>query len=80
MSVEPWPSSAFDAAIFRGLDARGRRELEASGHLRKLGAGDRVFHEGDRGAALFVVVDGKVIVTGTARGDDHKLELRRVVS
>ncbi len=80
MSATPWPAAIFDAPLLRGLDARGRRELTASGHLRALAPGDRVYREGDRGQALFVVADGVVTISGTPRGDARAVELRRVTA
>lgn len=74
---EPWPAIVFDAAVFRGLDARAHREIEAAGRLRRLRAGERLYASGQGGDALFVVASGVVALSAVRRGEDEPSVLRR---
>lgn len=73
-----WPSVIFDAPIFRGLDQRAQKEIEAAGTLRKLHGGDAVFREHESGDAFFVVASGAVVISAVRRGDDAATVIRRV--
>lgn len=71
-----WPAIVFDAPLLRGLDARGRREVERAGSLRAVVAGESIYRRGERGAALYVVARGEVILSGVARGEERPRSLR----
>jgi CRP-like cAMP-binding protein len=48
------------APLFSGLDAESAASLERSMGPVVLGRGDVLFHEGDDGKELFVVIEGKI--------------------
>lgn len=48
------------APLFKGLDAEAMKELSSAMTPRKLARGAVLFHEGDSGDQLFIVVDGKI--------------------
>jgi CRP-like cAMP-binding protein len=48
------------APLFSGLDAESAASLEKSMSPVVLGRGDVLFHEGDDGKELFVVIEGKI--------------------
>lgn len=48
------------ASIFTGLDDDAASSLEASMTSRSVHRGDVLFHEGDAGQELFVVIEGKI--------------------
>lgn len=65
-----WPEAVFRVPLLRGLDERGRGEVQSSGRLLELGAGDVLFEPGDPSDALFVVIRGEVELWALARGDE----------
>ena len=71
-----WPAAVFDAPVFRGLDARARREIEDAGRLLSLKAGEAVYRAGEAGGSFFVVAEGSVALRAVRRGDDRESELR----
>src|ERR1700749_1882847 len=73
---EAWPSVVFDAPVLRGLDARGRREIEGAGRLWSPLEGAAVYRAGDEGASFFVVASGKVALRAVRRGGDKETALR----
>lgn len=72
----PWPDVVWTAPALSGVDARGRRELEAAGRLARLGSGEELFRAGDPSDSFFVVARGKVALRTVRRGDDGESELR----
>lgn len=56
------PAMLAGAALFAGLDEVHLQELLAKGVRRRFGAGEAVFHEGDRADGLHVVLSGRVKV------------------
>jgi CRP/FNR family transcriptional regulator len=54
------------APLFDALDEEGTRALRRQMSEVKLSRGDRLFEEGDDGAALYVVLDGKIKLTRAA--------------
>lgn len=64
--------------MLRGLDERGRLDVQSSGRLWELAAGDALFEPGDPSDALFVVVRGEVELWSVARGDEAPSLLRVV--
>ncbi|HEY6723391.1 MAG TPA: cyclic nucleotide-binding domain-containing protein, partial [Polyangiaceae bacterium] len=74
-----WPEAVFRVPLLRGLDERGRAEVQSSGRLLELAAGDVLFEPGDPSDALFVVVRGEVELWSLARGDEAA-SLVRVVA
>jgi CRP/FNR family transcriptional regulator len=54
------------APLFDALDEEGTRALRRQMSEVKLSRGDRLFEEGDAGAALYVVLDGKIKLTRAA--------------
>ncbi|BDZ62576.1 CRP-like cAMP-activated global transcriptional regulator [Demequina sediminis] len=59
--------------LFGGMDATSARSLIAQMRRRELAKGDTIFHEGDDGHALYVVVKGKVKLARTARDGRENL-------
>jgi len=68
----------FRAPVLRGLDERGRSDVQSSGRLFELAAGEALFEPGDPSDALFVVVRGEVELWSVARGDEAPRVLRVV--
>ncbi len=54
------------APLFDALDEEGTRALRRQMSEVKLSRGDRLFEEGEDGAALYVVLDGKIKLTRAA--------------
>lgn len=55
--------------LFKSLDAAGRERLIESGYVLLFDPGDVLIREGDEGAAMYLVMNGKVRVeTSGARG------------
>lgn len=79
MQRRPWPDVVFQAVPLRGLDARGRRDIEEAGTLRALPDGAVVYRAGEGGEAFFVVAEGGVSLVAVRRGDDGGSELRAVL-
>jgi Fe-S-cluster-containing dehydrogenase component len=75
---QPWPEIVFQAGPLRGLDARGRRELEDAGALRTLADGAVVYRAGEGGESFYVVAAGGISLVAVRRGDDGDSELRSV--
>jgi len=48
-----------DVPLFQGLDHRHLAQLAKLMHPRTLAAGEVVFHEGDEGVAMHIIVSGK---------------------
>lgn len=71
-----WPSIVWDAPVFRGLDARARREIEESGKIYSVEADEIVFRAGDKSDAFFVVAEGTIVLTAVRRGETQEQELR----
>ncbi len=61
--------------LFSELSATQLREVEHIVHLRTYGAGEVIFHAGDAGVAMFVILAGKVkiILPGNNTEDDREL-------
>ena len=74
-----WPEVVWDAAVLRGLDARARAEIEASGRLRKMVPGEIVYRPGQPADALYVVVEGACALSAVRRGEAEATRIRRVV-
>ena len=72
-----WPEVVWDAPVLRGLDARARSEIQASGRLRSLGAGEVLYRTGDPADALFVVAAGACTLHGVRRGETQPAMIRR---
>lgn len=65
-----WPEAVFRVPLLRGLDERGRTEVQSSGRLLDLAPGEVLFEPGDPSDALFVVLRGGVELWSVARGDE----------
>jgi Fe-S-cluster-containing dehydrogenase component/CRP-like cAMP-binding protein len=74
------PRSVFEAPLFRGLDARAQREIEAASTLRRVAAGEALYREGDRGETLLVVVEGEVELGRERRSDGARAVIRRALA
>ena len=59
--------------LFRGMDAENARSLISKMRRIELACGETIFHEGDGGQALYIVVKGKVKLTRTARDGRENL-------
>lgn len=73
-----WPDAVFRAPVLRGLDERGRVDVQSSGRLFELAVGEVLYEPGDPSDALFVVVRGEVELWSLARGDEAASLLRVV--
>lgn len=71
-----WPPAVWDAPVFRGLDARARREIEDAGRMVSLAEGEVVYRAGEAARAFYVVAEGLVALSAVRRGEDHESELR----
>jgi len=60
-------------ALFKDLPRRDLQALAASARERKYGAGETLIRQGDTGAGLFILVDGKVRVFQQAEGGERDL-------
>lgn len=74
-----WPEVVWDVAVLRGLDARARAEIESSGHLRKMIAGEIVYRPGQPADALYVIVEGACVLSAVRRGEAAASSIRRAV-
>ncbi|MBL8743360.1 MAG: cyclic nucleotide-binding domain-containing protein, partial [Myxococcales bacterium] len=64
----------FDAPVLRALDARGRQEIQAAMKLVRLGRGQELYRQGERGDSFFVTVSGSVrIAAAKGRGTERLL-------
>ncbi len=75
-----WPDLIWDAAALRGVDERGRAEIEAAGRVDDLKRGAKVFSIGEPADDFFVVEHGEVEVCAVPRGEEKMRVLRRVVA
>lgn len=75
-----WPDRIWDAAALRGVDERGRTEIEAAGRIDDLKKGAKVFSIGEPADEFFVVENGEVEVRAVPRGEEKVRVLRRVVA
>ncbi len=75
-----WPEMVWDVPMLRGLDARGRREIEAAGTLRRLASGEILFAPGDPADVLHVVTSGSVVLAGARHGEDGASVVRRAIA
>lgn len=71
-----WPSVVWDAPVFRGLDARARREIEESGKIFTADQDEIIYRAGDSSDAFFVVAEGSVVLSAVRRGETQEQELR----
>jgi Fe-S-cluster-containing dehydrogenase component/CRP-like cAMP-binding protein len=80
--VSAWPEAAWGSPWLEGIDAPSRALLEASGAVRRLAKGARVYGEGEPAGAFFVVTEGVVELRGSRRGERAvaPLTLRRAVA
>ncbi|HTJ84822.1 MAG TPA: cyclic nucleotide-binding domain-containing protein, partial [Polyangiaceae bacterium] len=74
---EPLPAVVFDAPLFRGLDARGRRELEGAARTLRYPEGAELYAEGARGDAFFIVAEGEIELSREGRPGAGRAVLRR---
>ena len=75
-----WPEIVWGAAALRGVDDRGRAEIEAAGALASLASGERVYAQGEPADHFYVVESGEIEVIATPRGEERSRVLRRVVA
>lgn len=73
-----WPDVVWGAAALRGVDERGRSEIEAAGEMQTHARGALVFATGEPADDFFVVESGEVEVRAVARGEESARVLRRV--
>ncbi len=73
-----WSDRIWDAAALRGVDDRGRSEIEAAGRIDDLKKGAKIFSIGEPADEFFVVEHGEVAVRAVPRGDEKIRVLRRV--
>ncbi|MDQ1711301.1 MAG: family transcriptional regulator, cyclic receptor protein [Frankiaceae bacterium] len=60
-----------ETALFSGIDQRTAEEVARRMVRRTLRRGQPLFHQGDRGDALYVVVDGSVAVVVSSENGDR---------
>jgi Fe-S-cluster-containing dehydrogenase component len=77
--VTTWPDSVWDAAALRGVDERGRAEIEAAGRVEDFEKGAKTFSIGEPADDFFVVVEGEIEIRAVPRGEEKTRVLRRVV-
>src|SRR5262249_15197309 len=75
-----WPEVVWDAPVLRALDPRARSEIQASGRVRSLSAGEVLYRAGDPADALFVVAAGACTLHGVRRGEVQPTLIRRARS
>src|SRR6187455_1340032 len=75
-SDDGFPEGVFRAPVLRGLDLRGREDVQSSGRILELDRGDVLFEAGEPSDALFVVIRGEIEVWSIARGDEAPSVLR----
>lgn len=75
-TTSAWPAIVWDAPVFRGLDARARREIEESGKSFHVEPDEVIFRAGDKSDTFFVVAEGSVVLTAIRRGEAQEQELR----
>lgn len=75
-AAEAWADGALASPLLRDLGADSRRSLLAAARLRKLDDGQALYRAGESGDCLFLVVEGRLSVRATRRGDDADSELR----
>ncbi len=71
-----WPEDIFGSPVLRGLDERGRHDLERYGRLLELEPDAVLFQPGEPSDALFVVARGAVELRTVARGDEAESVIR----
>lgn len=54
--------------FFHELDQEAAADLESLGRVRRYGTGDVIFHEGDDGDRVFVVISGRVKLSSSSEG------------
>lgn len=79
MTTAPWPAAVWSSPLLRGLDDRGRREIEASGKLVEKRPDESVYADGEPADVVFVVAKGVVSVTTLARGARATRVQRRAI-
>ena len=75
-----WPGIVWGAAILRGLDDRGRREIEAAGTLHEKRTGETLYADGDAADAVYVVAKGEIEVSGLSRGERARRTKRKALA
>ncbi|MEO7113957.1 MAG: cyclic nucleotide-binding domain-containing protein, partial [Polyangiaceae bacterium] len=75
-----WSDRIWDASALRGVDERGRAEIEAAGRIENLKKGAKAFSIGEPADDFFVVEDGEIEVRAVPRGEENVRVLRRVVA
>lgn len=73
-----WPEVVWGAAALRGVDERGRAEIEAAGKLASIEKNATVFAPGEPADDFFVVESGEVTLSATPRGEEKARVLRVV--
>jgi CRP-like cAMP-binding protein/Fe-S-cluster-containing dehydrogenase component len=66
----------FEHPLLRGIDERGRAEIEAAARVRSPGAGEVVVRHGEPGDSVFVVLEGQVELSAVRRGDEAMTVVR----
>jgi Fe-S-cluster-containing dehydrogenase component/CRP-like cAMP-binding protein len=64
-----WPPAARDAPVFRGLEQRAIRAIEAAGALRRARPGEVIYRSGEGGESFYVVASGSVELRAVRRGE-----------
>ena len=62
-----------ETALFGNLKKRTLREITAMVHKREYSATETIFEQGQAGAGLYFIMDGKVKIVSSAEGTDLKL-------
>ena len=78
--MSAWPESIWDAAALRGVDGRGRKEIEGAGGIDVVGRGAKIFSSGEPADDFFVVERGGVDVRAAVRGQEKLRVIRRAVA
>lgn len=75
-----FPALVWSSPLLKGLDERGRREVEAAGALLEVEAGTKLFSAGEPSDSVFVIVSGEVEVLSLGRGHGLVRVKRRAAS
>ena len=78
----PAPSSLIDSLraspAFKGVDEESLQHLASLGEEKSVSAGEVVFHQGDSGQELYLVMSGRLVAYLEDKSTGHERELRHL--
>lgn len=69
------PSRLDDVALFVGLKSAALRELTSRGRITRLAPGETLWRAGTEPRGLYVILSGRVRVTGGSAGRPHRVHI-----